>query len=238
ELTPWESTYLDELHERRNREEYERQLVEGRGAMEGEVQNREDDGVLNFLILEDKESLEEEGNDTEVVINPGESDEEGDDGLDICLENMLEEPSRPIYRPSCKRDWPKGCGPRTKLKPKKSKTKRARGKRKAKAKESCCWCKPSTRKRRTRKKEARRSGLRWVDKGWWIPVDDCERLKGWDPWPEPTETSGNKEGDGDRLMGEWHASSHDARGWKEQDDVRGCMIGGQVTDVNWDALAF
>ncbi|CAA0827420.1 Unknown protein, partial [Striga hermonthica] len=65
ELTPWESTYLDELHERRNREEYERQLVEGRGAMEGEVQNREDDGAVNFLILEDKESLEEEGNDTE-----------------------------------------------------------------------------------------------------------------------------------------------------------------------------
>ncbi|CAA0815780.1 Unknown protein, partial [Striga hermonthica] len=125
-----------------NREEYERQLMEGRGAREGEIQNDEDDGALNFLILEDKESLEEEGNDTEVVINPGESDEEEDDGLAIWLENMLEEPTSPIYRPSCKRDWPKWCGPRAKLKLKKRKTKRARRKRKAKDKESYCWCKP------------------------------------------------------------------------------------------------
>ncbi|CAA0808183.1 Unknown protein, partial [Striga hermonthica] len=110
--------------------EYERQLVEGRGAVEGEVQNREDDGALNFLILEDKESLEEEGNDTEVVINPGESEEEGYDGLNIWLENMLEEPSSPIYRPSCVRDWSKGCGPKLKSKARK---RRAKSRRKAKA---------------------------------------------------------------------------------------------------------
>ncbi|CAA0826376.1 Unknown protein, partial [Striga hermonthica] len=80
--------------------------------------------------------------DTEVVIIPGESDDEGDDGLVLWLENMLEEPSSPIDRPSCKRDWPKGCGPRAKLKPRRSKTKQARMIHKAKAKEEKCWCKP------------------------------------------------------------------------------------------------
>ncbi|CAA0810810.1 Unknown protein, partial [Striga hermonthica] len=163
---------------------------------------------------------------------------EGDDGLDIWLENMLEEPTSPIYRPSYVRDWPKGCGPQSKLKTKKRKTKRARRKRKAKAKESYCWCKPCTRKRRARKKEARRRGLRWEKDGWWIPADDCERLKGWDPWPEQTVTSGDKKVDGDRLMGEGCASAHDTRGWTEQDDVRGSSVGRQVTDVDWDALAF
>ncbi|CAA0815773.1 Unknown protein, partial [Striga hermonthica] len=237
-LTPWESTYLDELHERRNREAYEQQLMEGQGAMVGEVQNREDDGALNFLILEDKESLEEEGNDMEVVINPGESDDEDGDGLDIWLENTMEEPTSPIYRPSCVRDWPKECGPQSKLKPKKRKTKRARRKRKSKTKESYCWCKPCTRKRRARKKEARRRGLRWEKDGWWIPAEDCERLKGWDPWPEPTVTIADEKGDGDRLMGEWRASAHDARGWTEQDDVCGNSVSGQVADVDWDALAF
>ncbi|CAA0833719.1 Unknown protein, partial [Striga hermonthica] len=142
----------------RNREEYERQLVEGRGATGGEVQNGEDDGALNFLILEDKESLEEEGNDTEVVINPGESDEEGDDGLDIWLKNMLEEPTSPIYRPSCVRDWPKGYGPWAKLKVKK---RRAKRRRKTKAQKASQCCGPCTRKRRAQKKEAKRRGLRW-----------------------------------------------------------------------------
>ncbi|CAA0841248.1 Unknown protein, partial [Striga hermonthica] len=97
-------------------------------------------------------------------------------------------------------------------------TKRARRKRKAKVKESCCWCKPCTRKERSQKKEAKRRGLRWVKDGWWIPAEDCERLKGWDPWPEATETSGEKQGDGDRLMDEGRASAHDARGWTYQDD--------------------
>ncbi|CAA0814755.1 Unknown protein, partial [Striga hermonthica] len=111
-------------------------------------------------------------------------------------------------------------------------------KRKAKAKESCCWCKPCTRKRRARKKEARRRGLQRVEGGWWIPTEDCERLKGWDPWPEPTTTIADEKGDGDRPMGEWRASAHDARGWTEQDDVRRSSVGRRVADVDLDALAF
>ncbi|CAA0811077.1 Unknown protein, partial [Striga hermonthica] len=75
-----------------------------------------------------------------------------------------------------------------------------------------------------RKKEARRRGLRWVDKGWWIPAEDCARLDGWDPWPEPTVAIADEKGDGDRLMGEWRASTHDARGWTEQDDTRGSAV--------------
>ncbi|CAA0808220.1 Unknown protein, partial [Striga hermonthica] len=68
--------------------------------------------------------------DTEVVINPGESDEEEDDDLVLWLENMLEEPSSPISRPSCVRNWPRGCGPQAELKVKKCRAKR---RRKAKA---------------------------------------------------------------------------------------------------------
>ncbi|CAA0816683.1 Unknown protein, partial [Striga hermonthica] len=134
-------------------------------------QNREDDGALNFLILEDKESLEEEGNDTKVVINPDESDEDGDDGLVIWLENMLEEPTSPIYRPPCVRDWPKGCGPKLKSKARKRMAKR---RRKAKVrKASQCWFKPCVQTRRARKKEARRRGLRWVEDGCAPPKPTC-----------------------------------------------------------------
>ncbi|CAA0816869.1 Unknown protein, partial [Striga hermonthica] len=50
---------------RRNIEEYQRQLMEAREAMVVEGPNDEGEGELNFLILEDKESPEEEGNDTE-----------------------------------------------------------------------------------------------------------------------------------------------------------------------------
>ncbi|CAA0821919.1 Unknown protein, partial [Striga hermonthica] len=149
-----------------NIEEYERQLMEAREAMVIDAYDHEEEGELNFLILEGKESLEEEENDTEVVINPGESEDEGGDGLDIWLENMLEEPSSPIYRPSCVRDWPKGCGPRAKLKPRRCKTKRARRKGKAKAKEEKCWCKPCARKRRVRKMVARRGGKSRMEDGW------------------------------------------------------------------------
>ncbi|CAA0806556.1 Unknown protein, partial [Striga hermonthica] len=80
-------------------------------------------------------------------------------------------------------------------------------------------------------------GLRWVKDGWWIPADDCVRLKGWDPWPEPTETSGNGKDNNDRLMGEWRASAHDARGWTEQ-ATHGNATRGQDEGVDWDALAF
>ncbi|CAA0814743.1 Unknown protein, partial [Striga hermonthica] len=131
--------------------------------------------------------------------------------------------------------WPEGCGPRAKLKIKKRRTKR---RRKAKARKASQCCEPCAKKSRAQKKEAQRRGLRWVDKGWWIPADDCERLKGWDPWPEPTTTIADEKGDGDRPMGEWHASDHDARGWTEQDDVCGSSMGGRVADVDWDALAF
>ncbi|CAA0809119.1 Unknown protein, partial [Striga hermonthica] len=101
--------------------------------------------------------------------------------------------------------------------------------RKAKArKASQCWCKPCVKKRRAQRKEAKRRGLRWVKNGWWIPAEDCVRLKGWDPWPEPTGTSGNKDDDCDRLMGEWRASAHDARGWTKQDE-HGYTAIGQAT---------
>ncbi|CAA0830257.1 Unknown protein, partial [Striga hermonthica] len=99
--------------------------------------NNDDEGALNFIILEDKKSLEEEGNDTEVVINPGESSDGMIEDLDLWLENMLEEPSSPIYQPSCVRGWPKGCGPRSKLKARKRKAKR-RWKAKAKKASHCC----------------------------------------------------------------------------------------------------
>ncbi|CAA0829051.1 Unknown protein, partial [Striga hermonthica] len=242
ELTPWEKTYLDELHERRNIEEYERQLMEAQEARVIDVQgNNGDEGALNFLILEDKESLEEEGNDTEVVINPGESKDEDDDGLVIWLENMLEEPSSPIYRPSCVRDWPKGCGPRAKLKPKRRKTKRARRKHKTKAKEEKCWCKPCARKRRAWKMEARRRGKQRMEENWIWKAGDCHNgkcVEGWDPWDEPgplgkhLESVGN-EGASTRKE---RASCLDARKWSnERDDVREYTMSEQATEADWHA---
>ncbi|CAA0811098.1 Unknown protein, partial [Striga hermonthica] len=63
-----ELEYLEELHERKGTEE--RRAKE---AEEAKVTSHGDEGTLNFIILEDKGGLEEEGNDTEVVINPGES---------------------------------------------------------------------------------------------------------------------------------------------------------------------
>ncbi|CAA0836888.1 Unknown protein, partial [Striga hermonthica] len=81
---------------------------------------------------------------------------------------------------------------------------------------------------------ARRRGLRWEKNGWWIPADDCVRLKGWDPWAEPTGTSGNKD-DGDRPIGEWRASAHDARGWTEKATRE--WPGGRTKDAR-DVLAY
>ncbi|CAA0824187.1 Unknown protein, partial [Striga hermonthica] len=71
--------------------------------------------------------------DTEVVINPGESDNDDGDSLDIWLENMFEAPSSPIYRPSGVQDWPKGCGPKLKSMVRKRTTKRRRKARARKA---------------------------------------------------------------------------------------------------------
>ncbi|CAA0831339.1 Unknown protein, partial [Striga hermonthica] len=132
-----------------------------------------------------------------------------DDGLDILLENMLEEPSSLIYRTSCKRDWPKGCGPRAKLKVKKRWAKR-RCKTKAQKASQCCG--PCTGKKRACRLEFRRRGRLETEDGWIWHAGDCIGLYGWDPWPsgEPME-SGDKGIDEDRLSGVWRASCHDAR---------------------------
>ncbi|CAA0810066.1 Unknown protein, partial [Striga hermonthica] len=238
ELTPWEKTYLDELHERRNIEEYERQLMEAREAMVIEAHDHEDEGALNFLILEDKESLEEEGKDTEVVINPGESDNDDGDGLDIWLENMLEKPSSPTYRPSCVRDWPKRCGPRAKLKPKRCNTKRARRKPKAKTKEEKCWCKPCARKRRACKMEARRRGKKRMEDGWLRRAGDCTNMEvkcieGWDPWEGPWSSGEHSKEIGEQRgsIGDVEASTSGERASFLDAREIGTVDGGkQITD--------
>ncbi|CAA0829977.1 Unknown protein, partial [Striga hermonthica] len=113
------------------------------------------------------------------------------------------------------KDWPKGCGPRAKLKPRRHKTKRARRQGKAKAKEEKCWCKPCSRKRRVRKMDIRRRGMSRIEDGWIWRAGDCIGLDGWDPWP-----SGELKGSGEQLesvddkgasTSEERASCHDAR---------------------------
>ncbi|CAA0838490.1 Unknown protein, partial [Striga hermonthica] len=250
ELTPWEKTYLDELHERRNAEECELQLVEAREPMVVNVQNNGDNGALNFLILEDKESLEEEGNDTEVVINPGESEDEDGDNVNIWLDNMLREPSSPIYRPSCVRDWSKGCGPKLKLKARKCMAKR---RRKAKARKARQCCGPCAKKKRAWKMEARRRGRQRVEDGWIWRAGDCIGLEGWDPWPSHEQL--RVIGDAKASTSEWRISCHDARDKVVHTQTalgaRGCGVGNRSTSVggtcgvddlstgvDWDALAF
>ncbi|CAA0818200.1 Unknown protein, partial [Striga hermonthica] len=156
------------------------------------------------------------------VINPGESDNDDGSDLVLWLENMLEEPSSPIHRPSCVRDWPKGCGPKAGLKPKRCKTKRVRRKGKAKAKEEKCWCKPCSKKRRVHKMVARRGGKSRREDGWIWRVGDCIGMDGWDPWPTGPDGRRVEE---DRLSGVGRASGRDAR-----EHTRGRM-GARVNDA-------
>ncbi|CAA0837972.1 Unknown protein, partial [Striga hermonthica] len=54
---------------------------------------------------------------------------------------------------------------------------------------------------------------------------------------EQQGSTGDREGEGDRLMGEWRASAHDARGWTERDDVCGYTeTSEQDTSIDLDAL--
>ncbi|CAA0809043.1 Unknown protein, partial [Striga hermonthica] len=103
-------------------------------------------------------------------------------------------------------------------------------------------CEPCAKKRRAQRKEAKRRGLRWVQSGWWIPADDCVRLKGWDPWPSgecSKEVGEHLESAGDEgaSTSEKRASCLDARkGSNKQRCARECTVDdggveGQASDA-------
>ncbi|CAA0826121.1 Unknown protein, partial [Striga hermonthica] len=185
---------------------------------------------LNFIILEDKDSLEEDLNDTKVVINPGESEEETNNDLDIWLEKMLEEPQGRDYWPSCKRDFPRGCGDSSRTRSRRFKAKRAKGQHKSRTNARSNWCGPCAKKHRAWCMKAKRMGARVVEDGWKMRVCNCCGPPNGCGWTNMAEGQ----------ITEWRASGHDAHNWATSgDDVpwawgkRGSALGYAVGD--WHA---